>query len=178
MLSTKNTLSLLCLALSVKPISGYDIFKQISAAWSHQQVYRELKKLRSRGLVTYVSQTNDGKPDSKIYTITSEGHRQVEVLLTKLRKEISIGRNTPRHLLAALIQLNKADMITFSEAKDFLAFWQNELVRFNANLQNELKRLRQANRLTNIERMIYMDKIAANQTLSNTIGYSLKYDLV
>lgn len=61
------------------PMTGYDITKQFKSNtqfyWtaSHQQVYRELEKLRLDKLVTvnYVPQT--GKPDKKVYKITNVG---------------------------------------------------------------------------------------------------------
>lgn len=64
-----------------EPNTGYNLTKKFDknsvyqSIWasSHQQVYRELNKLTNEGKLTFVTQENDGKPDSKIYKITKEG---------------------------------------------------------------------------------------------------------
>lgn len=67
--------------LSTRDATGYDITKEFSASigyfWkaSHQQVYRELNKMASNGLVTCELHPQDGKPDRKVYSITEAGRQ-------------------------------------------------------------------------------------------------------
>ncbi|HFG1581801.1 TPA: PadR family transcriptional regulator [Vibrio cholerae] len=64
--------------------SGYDLHKsiieQLHYVWdcSHQQVYRELNKLETLGYVTFTVHPQDGKPDRKVYIITSEGRAYLD----------------------------------------------------------------------------------------------------
>ena len=65
--------------LTEKPMSGYDLAKNFDASvgffWraSHQQIYRELAKLRTRGLVQSEEISQSGKPNRIVHTITDEG---------------------------------------------------------------------------------------------------------
>ncbi|RZV39534.1 MAG: PadR family transcriptional regulator [Acidimicrobiales bacterium] len=65
--------------LTDRPMSGYDLAKTFDASigffWraSHQQVYRELAKLRERGLVKSSEIEQSGKPNRIVHTITTAG---------------------------------------------------------------------------------------------------------
>lgn len=65
--------------LSHAPCSGYDVSKQfedcVSFFWkaTQQQIYRELGKMQEQGWVSYEIVPQVGKPDKKIYAITSAG---------------------------------------------------------------------------------------------------------
>jgi DNA-binding PadR family transcriptional regulator len=65
--------------LSHAPCSGYDVSKQfedcVSFFWkaTQQQIYRELGKMQERGWVSYEIVPQAGKPDKKIYALTSAG---------------------------------------------------------------------------------------------------------
>ncbi|MCW8329820.1 PadR family transcriptional regulator [Photobacterium sp. SDRW27] len=67
--------------LSSRDASGYDITKEFSQSigffWkaSHQQVYRELNRMTNSDLVTFRVETQTGKPDRKVYTITDLGRQ-------------------------------------------------------------------------------------------------------
>ncbi|MEP6342169.1 MAG: PadR family transcriptional regulator [Maricaulaceae bacterium] len=69
--------------LTEKPMSGYDLAKNFDASvgffWraSHQQIYRELAKLRSRNLVQSEEISQSGKPNRIVHTITDEGRSVV-----------------------------------------------------------------------------------------------------
>lgn len=69
--------------LTEKPMSGYDLAKNFDASvgffWraSHQQIYRELAKLRTRGLVQSEEISQSGKPNRIVHTITDEGRAVV-----------------------------------------------------------------------------------------------------
>ncbi|MDL9944653.1 PadR family transcriptional regulator [Gordonia sp. ABSL11-1] len=68
-------------SLAERPGTGYEIGQQFDRSigyfWSatHQQIYRTLKKLHSDGLVSFESVSQDGRPDKKVYTISSEGRK-------------------------------------------------------------------------------------------------------
>lgn len=65
--------------LTDRPMSGYDLAKNFDASigffWraSHQQIYRELGKLRDKGLVKSEEITQSGKPNRIVHTITDKG---------------------------------------------------------------------------------------------------------
>jgi len=69
--------------LTEKPMSGYDLAKSFDASvgffWraSHQQIYRELGKLRERRLVESQEISQSGKPNRIVHTITDDGREVV-----------------------------------------------------------------------------------------------------
>jgi len=71
--------------LTEKPMSGYDLAKNFDASvgffWraSHQQIYRELGKLRERGFVKSQEISQQGKPNRIVHTITDEGREVVRL---------------------------------------------------------------------------------------------------
>lgn len=62
-------------------MSGYDLAKNFDASigffWraSHQQIYRELGKLRDKGFVRSEEITQSGKPNRIVHTITEDGKK-------------------------------------------------------------------------------------------------------
>lgn len=70
--------------LENEPGSGYDLAQRFKSGighfWnaSHQQVYQELKKLHKARLVKFEVETQDERPDRKVYRITPAGHRALE----------------------------------------------------------------------------------------------------
>lgn len=72
--------------------TGYDIVKSFSKGlgyfWnaSHQQVYQELKKLNADGLLECHTELQNGKPDKKIYAVTSKGRESLHAWLDKPAK--------------------------------------------------------------------------------------------
>ncbi len=71
--------------LMESPHSGYDLSKRfeesVSCFWkaSQQQIYRELGKMEQSGWVKHETISQVGKPDKKLYQITSRGQ---EALMT------------------------------------------------------------------------------------------------
>ena len=67
--------------LNEQPMSGYDLSKKIDASvgffWhaTHPQIYTCLRKLESRGFVTFTHELQPSGPARKIYTITADGKR-------------------------------------------------------------------------------------------------------
>ena len=70
-----NDLHRQILFLASKPITGYDLTKQISGTvkHSHQQVYRDANRLLKDGFLSAKKIPQEGKPDRKEYTITDAG---------------------------------------------------------------------------------------------------------
>ena len=67
--------------LTERPMSGYDLAKYFDASigffWksSHQQIYRELSKLREKGFVVSEELIQTGKPNRIVHTITEQGRK-------------------------------------------------------------------------------------------------------
>jgi len=65
--------------LTERPMTGYELAKTFDTSigffWKadHQQIYRELTKLRDRGHVQGREVVQSGKPNKLVYTLTSEG---------------------------------------------------------------------------------------------------------
>lgn len=65
--------------LTEQPMSGYDLAKAFDASigffWTadHQQIYRELSRLKERGHVDVQEVVQTGRPNKLIYTITPSG---------------------------------------------------------------------------------------------------------
>ena len=75
--------------LSEKPMSGYDLAKTFDASigffWraSHQQIYRELGKLRDKGFVQSQEIEQAGKPNRIVHTLTDAGRQHIRQWSTK-----------------------------------------------------------------------------------------------
>ena len=75
--------------LTERPMSGYDLAKNFDASigffWraSHQQIYRELGKLREKGFVASQEITQNGKPNRIVHTITPDGREALSQWSTK-----------------------------------------------------------------------------------------------
>jgi DNA-binding PadR family transcriptional regulator len=65
--------------LTDAPMTGYDLGKAFQTSigffWAatHQQIYRELAKLRDKGLVQVQEVIQSGKPNRLVYSITADG---------------------------------------------------------------------------------------------------------
>jgi DNA-binding PadR family transcriptional regulator len=65
--------------LTERPMTGYELAKTFDASigffWkaNHQQIYRELSRLRDRGHVQAREVLQSGKPNKLVYTLTEEG---------------------------------------------------------------------------------------------------------
>jgi DNA-binding PadR family transcriptional regulator len=65
--------------LTERPMTGYELAKTFDSSigffWKadHQQIYRELTRLRERGHVQAREVVQTGKPNKLVYTLTNEG---------------------------------------------------------------------------------------------------------
>jgi len=82
--------------LTERPMSGYDLAKNFDASigffWraSHQQIYRELGRLREKGYVVSEEVSQNGKPNRIIHTLTPAGQRALRAWSKKPAKRPSI----------------------------------------------------------------------------------------
>jgi len=82
--------------LTERPMSGYDLAKNFDASigffWraSHQQIYRELGRLREKGLVISEEVSQNGKPNRIIHTLTPAGKKAIRSWSTKPAKHPSL----------------------------------------------------------------------------------------
>lgn len=83
---SNNLQKLVLLHLDMKPQTGYEISKQIQAGnvstGSHQRVYRELRNLEVKNLISHVVEPQVGKPDKNICSLTINGKNFVEQIRT------------------------------------------------------------------------------------------------
>ena len=126
--------------LSRGPQSGYDIKKAMGEStghfWSESygQIYPNLKKLSAAGLATSETERQEGKPDKKVYTITSKGRETLLEWLTEppsrtpprnefLLKLFFAHRATPevavQHVEGYKTRL-QADLTTYQEIERWL----------------------------------------------------------
>lgn len=103
--------------LTDRPMSGYDLAKNFDASigffWraSHQQIYRELGRLREKGYVKSQEITQTGKPNRIMHTITPEGQRALKTWSVKPAKVPSVKDE----LLVKFYALEHMDMSAMKE---------------------------------------------------------------
>lgn len=103
--------------LTERPMSGYDLAKNFDASigffWraSHQQIYRELGKLRTKGFVKSEEINQVGKPNRIVHTITQTGRSALLNWSTKPCKQPSIKDE----LLVKFYGLDGVDIPAFIE---------------------------------------------------------------
>lgn len=84
-MSLKHTILVL---LETEPSSGYDLLKQFKGGlgyfWNakHQQIYQQLKTMSEDGLIEFSVVPQEGKPDKKVYAITTKGVKELKRWLT------------------------------------------------------------------------------------------------
>lgn len=131
--------------LSREPATGYDISKAFSHNvghfWkaSHQQVYRELAKMAKQEWVTSTIQPQIGKPDKKIYTITSLGRSE----LTGWFQQPTPYTATRDEFSAKLMACTVESADRFIQQLDILIPEAEGLLKHYQQLENQFYRNRQ-----------------------------------
>jgi len=103
--------------LTERPMSGYDLAKNFDASigyfWraSHQQIYRELGKLREKGFVESQEMTQTGKPNRIVHTITETGRTALRSWSTKPSRLPSIKDD----MLVKFYALEEVDMAALKD---------------------------------------------------------------
>lgn len=120
--------------LTERPMSGYDLAKNFDASigffWraSHQQIYRELGKLRERGLVESQEISQSGKPNRIVHTITDAGRESLRGWSVKPARQPSIKDE----LLVKFYALDGVDIPAFIEQLSMrLEQHQTKLVKYH-----------------------------------------------
>jgi DNA-binding PadR family transcriptional regulator len=98
--------------LTERPMTGYELAKTFDSSigffWkaNHQQIYRELTKLRDRGLIQGREVVQSGKPNKLVYTLTSEGR----AALRHWAARPSVPASIKDDLLVRLYALDSVDL--------------------------------------------------------------------
>ncbi|HTX79219.1 MAG TPA: PadR family transcriptional regulator, partial [Longilinea sp.] len=85
--------------LNFGPMTGYDLKKTLDEStqffWHAElsQIYPELKSLEQKGSITSETLPQDGKPDKKIYSITSKGKEELRAWLSDPLDEAPVIKN-------------------------------------------------------------------------------------
>jgi DNA-binding PadR family transcriptional regulator len=96
--------------LTERPMTGYELAKAFDTSigffWrtGHQQIYRELQKLRSDGAVEAEEVIQTGKPNKQVYTLTPEGR-------ARLRQWSRLATERPTARDEMLIKLYALDCV-------------------------------------------------------------------
>lgn len=98
--------------LTDRPMTGYELAKTFDSSmgffWKadHQQIYRELSKLRDRGYVQAREVVQSGKPNKLVYTLTPEG----KAALRHWAARPSVPASIKDDLLVRLYALDSVDI--------------------------------------------------------------------
>ncbi|MGD0546594.1 MAG: PadR family transcriptional regulator [Terracidiphilus sp.] len=80
---SSSSMEVLLGLLTVEPMSGYDLGQTIRTSvgffWneSYGQIYPNLKRLATEGMVTVKTERQVGKPERRIYSITKKGRERL-----------------------------------------------------------------------------------------------------
>src|SRR3954464_10826418 len=98
--------------LTERPMTGYELAKTFDSSigffWKadHQQIYRELSKLRDRGQIQGREVVQSGKPNKLVYTLTSEGRAALRQWAARPSSPASVKDD----LLVRLYALDSVDL--------------------------------------------------------------------
>lgn len=152
--------------LTDRPMSGYDLAKTFDASigffWraSHQQVYRELARLRDRGLVDSTEIEQRGKPNRILHTITPAGEEVVhqwslkpckmpsvkDDLMVKFYALDNVDIPALREQLGVRLEQHQAKLLAYYRIKERFYDGQNlstaqkgKLIALTMGISNELE---------------------------------------
>ena len=98
--------------LTEHPMTGYELAKTFDASigffWKadHQQIYRELSRLRDRGQIQGREVVQSGKPNKLVYTLTAEGRAALRHWAARPSSPVSMKDD----LLVRLYALDSVDI--------------------------------------------------------------------
>ena len=98
--------------LTERPMTGYELAKTFDTSigffWraDHQQIYRELTRLRDRGHIQGREVVQSGKPNKLVYTLTPDGRAALRQWAARPSRASSIKDD----LLVRLYALDSVDM--------------------------------------------------------------------
>ena len=85
--------------LSYRPMTGYSLKEVFDNSISHfwhahlSQIYRELSRMEENGLVASEVQQREGRPDRKVYHITSRGEENLQSWLVSFPQKLVMSYN-------------------------------------------------------------------------------------
>ena len=106
--------------LTERPMTGYELAKTFDASigffWKadHQQIYRELSRLRDRGHIQGREVVQSGKPNKLVYTLTAEGRAALQHWAARPSSPPSIKDD----LLVRLYALDSVDIEPLRDRPD------------------------------------------------------------
>jgi DNA-binding PadR family transcriptional regulator len=128
--------------LTERPMTGYELAKTFDASigffWraDHQQIYRELTRLRDRGHVQGREVVQSGKPNKLVYTLTSEG----KVALRQWAARPSSTSSIKDDLLVRLYALDSVDIDPLrADLMARLEYHRDRLSRFEHILKSRFR---------------------------------------
>lgn len=128
--------------LSIEPMSGYDIKKEIQESisyfWteSYGQIYPVLKSLVAEKLVTKTVQKGVGKPDRHVYSLTAAGRKELRVWLAE---GVSLPRVERSELLLKLFFGEEVEVsVNIRHVEEFREL-QRELLEKYRWIEKEIK---------------------------------------
>lgn len=127
--------------LNRKPMTGYDIGKefnfQLAEFWSakHSQIYPELKKLVTEGLIVFDIEISGDILEKKLYSITEKGRKEFLTWLAKDQPMEPTPKNIFRLRMYFSNNLDVNTRITLLEHQleqhtDRLAFLNSQIARY------------------------------------------------
>lgn len=125
--------------LRVGPLSGYDLQKQFSQSVGHvwhapdSQIYPELRKMESDGLIEGEEQTRGERGTRRVYHVTDAGH---EAYLAWMQTPLDYQRvRDPAHLRAAYLE-NTTPEAARAFLRAHIAEWEGELEQWEGELHH------------------------------------------
>jgi DNA-binding PadR family transcriptional regulator len=124
--------------LTERPMTGYELAKTFDTSigffWraDHQQIYRELTRLRDRGHIQGREVVQSGKPNKLVYTLTSDGRAALRLWAAQPSRASSIKDD----LLVRLYALDSVDIDPLrADLTARLAYHRDRLLRFERILK-------------------------------------------
>lgn len=119
--------------LTERPMTGYELAKTFDSSigffWkaNHQQIYRELTRLRDRGHIQGREVVQSGKPNKLVYTLTFEGKAALRQWAARPSSPASIKDD----LLVRLYALDSIDLVPLrADLAARLEYHRDRLARY------------------------------------------------
>lgn len=114
-----------------RDVTGYDITKGCFGCWSHQQVYRDLKKLKDSNLIRNQTIPQDGKPDREACTPNAGAKTTLVNLVEEFLRDLNLGSQPRPHTLmtvAFMYDRSVIDSELYTRFLDAYHWYHNEIV--------------------------------------------------
>ena len=129
--------------LTERPMTGYELAKTFDTSigffWKadHQQIYRELTRLRDRGHIQGREVVQSGKPNKLVYTLTAEGG----AALRHWAARPSVPPSIKDDLLVRLCALDSIDIDPLrADLMARLEYHRDRLSRYERILKNDSRK--------------------------------------